>query len=43
MGKLSAIIITRNEENNIADVIKNVSFADEVIVVDNLSADKTVY
>ncbi|MDP3983139.1 MAG: glycosyltransferase family 2 protein [bacterium] len=42
MGKLSAIIITRNEENNIADVIKNVSFADEVIVVDNLSADKTV-
>lgn len=42
MKKLSAIIITRNEEENIAECIKNLSFADEIVVVDNNSKDKTV-
>lgn len=41
--KISATIITLNEEQRIADVIKNVQqVCDEVIVVDSLSSDKTV-
>lgn len=40
--KLSAIIITRNEENNIINCIKTLGFADEVIVIDNDSTDQTV-
>jgi glycosyltransferase involved in cell wall biosynthesis len=40
--QLSVIIITRNEEPNIEDCIKSVDFADEVIVLDNASTDKTV-
>ncbi len=40
--KLSVIIIAKNAENQIADAIHSVSFADEVIVVDNGSEDKTL-
>jgi len=41
--KISATIITLNEEERISDVIKNVQqVCDEVIVVDSLSSDKTV-
>lgn len=40
--KLSAIIITRNEQENISECIKNLSFADEVLVIDNNSKDATV-
>lgn len=40
--KLSAIIITKNEEEAISRCIKSVSFADEVVVVDAESTDKTV-
>lgn len=40
--KLSAIIITRNEEEMIAECIKSLSFADEVLVVDSTSSDATV-
>ncbi|MEK6705812.1 MAG: glycosyltransferase family 2 protein [Bdellovibrionota bacterium] len=39
---LSATIITLNEETNIARAINSVSWADEVIVVDSGSTDKTV-
>ncbi len=39
---LSVIIITKNEENHIYDCLKSVSFADEIIVVDNSSSDDTV-
>ncbi|TMM28792.1 glycosyltransferase family 2 protein [Polaribacter aestuariivivens] len=42
MTKISAIIPTLNEEIHIADAIKSVSFADEVIVIDSFSTDKTV-
>lgn len=42
MPKISALIITLNEAKNIALVIKNLSFADEVIVVDSYSEDETV-
>ena len=38
---LSAIVITRNEEANIERCIKSLSFADEVIVIDAESDDKT--
>jgi heptosyltransferase-2 len=40
--KLSVLIITLNEIENIESLIKNVSFADEVIVVDSFSSDGTV-
>jgi len=42
MTKISAIIPTLNEEIHIADAIKSVSFADEIIVIDSFSADKTI-
>lgn len=42
MKKLSVTIITRNEAENIAGCIKSVSWADEILVVDAKSTDKTV-
>lgn len=39
--KLSVIIITKNEEKNIARCLESVKFADEVILVDSGSTDKT--
>lgn len=39
--KISAVIITKNEENMIADAIDSVSFCDEVVVIDNASQDRT--
>lgn len=39
---ISAIIITRNEEQNLGECIKTLDFADEIVVVDNDSADNTV-
>lgn len=41
MKKLSAIILTRNEEKNIKECIDSISFANEVIVIDDYSSDKT--
>lgn len=40
--KISAIIITRNEEKNLEECMKTLEFADEIIVVDNGSKDQTV-
>lgn len=42
MPKISALVITLNESKNIASVIDNVSFADEIIIVDSFSEDNTV-
>ena len=42
MTKISTIIPTLNEEIHIADAIKSVSFADEIIVIDSNSTDKTL-
>lgn len=39
---LSAVIITRNEEAMLADCLRSVAFADEIVVVDSLSSDRTV-
>ncbi len=41
MQKLTAIIPTGNEENNIREVLESVNFADEIIVVDSMSTDLT--
>ena len=41
--KLSVVILTKNEEDQIADCIKSVvNWVDEVVVVDDESSDKTV-
>lgn len=40
--KITGLIITLNEEQNIAEVIKNINFVDEIIVLDSFSIDKTV-
>jgi len=39
--KITAIVITRNEERNIGDCLASIPFVDEVIVVDSGSADRT--
>ncbi len=40
--KISAIVPTLNEERNIKGVIENLSFADEVLIIDSESTDQTV-
>ena len=42
MTKITAIIPTLNEEIHISNAIKSVSFADEIIVIDSYSLDKTI-
>jgi len=42
MAKLSVIIITHNEERNIQACLESVKWADEIIVVDAFSTDRTV-
>ena len=39
--KISAVIIAFNEEKNIADAVRSVEWADEIIVVDSESTDST--
>jgi (heptosyl)LPS beta-1,4-glucosyltransferase len=40
--KISASIIVFNEEDNIAQLCETVSWADEIVIVDSASADRTV-
>lgn len=40
--KISALLIVYNEVNHIQEVINNISFADEIIVVDSFSTDGTL-
>ena len=39
--KISAVIIAFNEEDKIADAIRSVDFADEILIVDSESTDQT--
>jgi glycosyltransferase involved in cell wall biosynthesis len=39
--KISAVIITFNEERHIADAIDSIAWADEIVVVDSESTDRT--
>lgn len=39
---ISAIILTKNETENIEKCIKSVSWCDEIIVIDDISTDKTL-
>lgn len=39
--KISATVIVKNEEKNIADCLKSLDFADEIVVVDSGSSDRT--
>ncbi|HUD44627.1 MAG TPA: glycosyltransferase family 2 protein [Patescibacteria group bacterium] len=41
MINLSAIVLTKNEENMIADCLDSLSFCDEVVVIDSKSTDRT--
>jgi glycosyltransferase involved in cell wall biosynthesis len=40
--KISVIIITKDEESQIEECLKSVSWADEIIIVDSESTDKTI-
>ncbi len=42
MNNLSAAIITWNEEKNLPECLKSISFADDIVVVDSGSTDRTV-
>ncbi|QHN04376.1 glycosyltransferase family 2 protein [Granulicella sp. WH15] len=42
MTMLSVAIITLNEEHNLARTLASVSFADEIVIVDSNSTDRTV-
>lgn len=41
MGKISAIILAKNAEDQIAGCIESVNFCDEIIVIDDGSSDRT--
>ncbi len=42
MSRLSVIMITQNEEANLARALKSVEWADEIIIVDSGSTDRTL-
>lgn len=42
MIKISAIVITKNSENVIADCLDSLAFCDEKVVIDNKSEDRTI-
>jgi glycosyltransferase involved in cell wall biosynthesis len=39
---ISVVVIAKNEEENIADCLASAAFADDIVVVDDSSVDKTV-
>lgn len=42
MNGITAVVIVRNEEKNIADCLELLAWADEIIVIDQSSTDRTV-
>ena len=43
MIKVSAVVITHNEEHNIIDCLQTLDFVDEIVIIDAGSNDKTVF
>jgi len=41
MANISAVVLSKNEENNIVDCLESIEWVDEVIVVDDNSEDRT--
>lgn len=39
---ISAVVLTKNEEDNIVDCLESVSWCDEIVVVDDNSIDRTI-
>ncbi len=42
MNKITAVVVTHNEEENIGDCLKCLDFVQEILVIDTESSDKTV-
>jgi len=42
MATLSICVVTKNEEHNIESCLQSVAWADEIIVIDSVSTDRTV-
>ena len=42
MNKISVTIITKNEEKNIRRCLESIQWADEIVIVDTFSSDRTV-
>ncbi|MBN1383309.1 MAG: glycosyltransferase family 2 protein [Elusimicrobia bacterium] len=42
MNKLSAVLIVRNEEENIKQCLESIKWADDIILIDQKSTDRTV-
>ena len=40
--KISAVVLTKNEEGQIETCLKSFSFCDEIILIDNRSSDRTI-
>lgn len=40
--RISAIILTKNEERNIEECLKSLSWCEEILVIDDYSSDKTI-
>lgn len=40
--KITAVILTKNEEKNIERCLKSINFCDQIIIIDDYSKDKTV-
>lgn len=40
--KISAVVLTKNEENNIVDCLESLSFCSEIIIIDDNSTDRTL-
>jgi glycosyltransferase involved in cell wall biosynthesis len=39
---ISAVVLTKNEENNIVDCLESISWCDEIIIIDDFSTDRTL-
>ena len=40
--KISAVVLTKNEEETIRDCIESLFWCDEIIIIDDYSEDKTL-